>query len=92
MGYPKTLKVYLSSSGYYMELDTRKSDCNFERTPHWHLCQHGRRVGQISAYGSWTTFPSVSSSIRREAEDLTSSYRSQICEYYAYNAENGADY
>ena len=92
MGNPKTLKVNLSSSGYYMELDTRKSDCNFERTPHWHLCQHGRRIGQINVYGSWASSPDVSSSIRREAESLTSSYSSTISEYYAYNRENGSDY
>ncbi len=52
----------------------------------------GCRVGQISAYGSWASYPDVSTSIRKEAEELTSSYRSLICEYYAYNAENGADY
>ncbi len=92
MGTPRTLKVNLSSSGYYMEIDTRKSDCNFERTPHWHLCQHGRRIGQISAYGSWASTPDVSSSIRREAESLTSSYSSEIRSIYEYNRENGADY
>ena len=92
MGTPRTLKVNLSSSGYYMELDTRKSDCNFERPPHWHLCQHGRRIGQISAYGDWTTYPDVSSSIRREAESLTSSYSSTIREYYEHNRQYGADY
>lgn len=92
MGNPRTLKVSLKEYGYYMELDTRKSDCNFERTPHWHLCKNGRRIGQISAYGSWTSTPDVSSSIRKEAEELTSMYSSTICEYYAYNAENGADF
>lgn len=89
---PKTLNVSLSSHGYSMELDIRKSDCNFERTPHWHLCHHGSRIGQISAYGVWTKTPDVSSSIRKEAEQLTSQYSSTICEYYAYNAEYGADY
>jgi len=74
-----------------MEVDTRKSDCNRE-SAHWHLCQHGRRIGQISAYGSWTSRPDVSSSIRKEAEDLTSSYCSQIISTYEYNRSNGSDY
>ena len=89
---PKTLKVNLSSYGYYMELDTRKSDCNFERMPHWHLCQHGRRIGQISVWGDWASTPDVSSAIRKEAEQLTSLYSSEISEYYRYNAEYGSDY
>jgi hypothetical protein len=74
-----------------MEVDVRKSDCNFE-SAHWHLCKNGRRIGQISAYGSWTRTPDVSSSIRKEAEELTSLYSSEIIDCYDYNRINGADY
>lgn len=89
---PRTLKIYLDSYGYYMELDTRKSDCNFERTPHWHLCQRGRRIGQISAWGQWASTPDVSTSVRKEAEELTARYSSEICESYEHNALYGSDY
>ena len=91
MGYPRTLEVSLRESGYHMEVDTRKSDCNRE-SAHWHLCQHGRRIGQISAYGDWTSRPDVSSSIRKEAEDLTSRYHSEIIAAYEHNRQNGSDY
>ena len=91
MGYPRTLKVSLSEYGYSMEVDTRKSDCNRE-SAHWHLCHRGSRIGQISVYGTWTSTPSVSSSIRKEAESLTSSYCREIEDCYAYNRENGSDY
>ncbi len=91
MGYPRTLEVPLRESGFHMEVDTRKSDCNRE-SAHWHLCQHGRRIGQISAYGSWTSCPDVSSSIRKEAEELTDRYSSMIISTYDYNRENGSDY
>ena len=90
MGYPKTLKVDLNEFCYYMELDVSKADCNREEA-HWHLCKRGMRIGQISAYGSWTQYPSESSSIIREAEDLTRRYSSTISEYYNYNRTNGAD-
>ncbi|MBP5674716.1 hypothetical protein J6W91_00085 [Candidatus Saccharibacteria bacterium] len=93
MGNPRTLKVSLDEYGYYMELDTAKQYCAQE-APHWHLCKNGRRIGQISYDGYWTTYPSTdaSSSIIKEAERLTSQYRSEIIEYYNYNKENGADY
>lgn len=91
MGYPRTLKVSLSEYGYSMEVDTRKSDCNRE-SAHWHLCLKGSRIGQIFTYGTWASNPSVSSSIRKEAESLTSSYRREIEDCYAYNRENGSDY
>ena len=91
MGNPRTLKVNLNEYGYYMELDVRKDDCNRE-SAHWHLCKNGRRIGQISAYGTWTSRPAESSSIIREAEELTRSYSSTIIEYYDYNRVNGAGY
>lgn len=92
MSNPRTLKVPLKEYGYYMELDTRSSDCNRERIPHWHLCRNGRRIGQISVYGSWASSPDVSSSVRKEAEDLTDEYAPEITEYYDYNRLYGADY
>ncbi len=93
MGYPKPLKINLSEYGYYMELDTAKQYCAQEQ-PHWHLCKNGKRIGQISASGSWTSYPSTdaNSKIIKEAEQLTSQYRPTIIEYYNYNKENGADY
>lgn len=93
MGVPKELRVDLSDYGYRMVLDTAKQYCAQE-DPHWHLCKNGKRVGQISAYGTWTKYPStdVSSRAIREAEDLTSQYSSTIIEYYNYNKVNGADY
>lgn len=89
MGYPRTLSVPLGEYGYEMVLDTKKDDCNRER-PHWHLCQRGRRIGQISAFGEWTSYPDVSASIRKEAEALTRTYRSEIEDGYDYNRINGA--
>ena len=91
MGYsnPRRFEITLSSSSYHMEVDVNRDDCNREGA-HWHLCQNGRRIGQISAYGSWSSTPDVSASIRREAEDLTSRYRSEIEDTYNWNRENGA--
>ncbi len=89
--YPRTLKISLSSHGYTMEIDTNKSDCNFERTPHWHLCHHGRRIGQISAWGEWTKTPDVSASIRKEAEQFTARFSSMICDYYDHNSRFGTE-
>ena len=93
MGNPRTLRVNLNEHGYRMELDTAKQYCAQE-PPHWHLCKNGIRVGQISADGLWTEYPSTDVSRRaiEEAESLTRSYRSEIIEYYNYNKENGADY
>ena len=93
MGYPRTLKINLNEYGYYMELDIAKQYCAQE-APHWHLCKNGRRIGQISADGYWTTYPSTdaNSSVIKEAENLTRQYRSEIIESYNYNKENGADY
>ena len=88
---PRRFEKSLSEYGYHMEVDTRKSDCNRE-SAHWHLCKNGRRIGQISPYGSWTSYPDVSSSIRKEAEALTSTYASDIVSCYEYNRENGSDY
>lgn len=92
MGSPRTLKVPLDEYGYYMELDTSRWDCSRE-SAHWHLCKNGRRIGQISVYGSWTEYPSTdaSASIIREAEQLTSRYSSEIRDGYEYNRVNGAD-
>lgn len=91
MSTPKRLQVYLSEYGYTMELDTKKDDCNREGA-HWHLCKNGRRIGQITPWGSWTSTPTgVSASIRKEAEDMTAAYSREISDYYNYNRENGAD-
>ena len=92
MATPKRLEVSLSSYGYHMEVDTRKSDCNRERTPHWHLCGKYGRLGSISIYGSWIESPSADRSIVKEAEDLTRRYASEISAVYEYNRENGSDY
>ena len=59
MGYPRTLKINLNEYGYYMELDVSKADCNRE-SAHWHLCKNGRRIGQISTYGIWASYPNCS--------------------------------
>ncbi len=90
---PKRLEKSLSS-GYHMEIDLRKSDCNRERTPHWHLAKGGTRYGSISAYGEWIQQPpkDVPRSVVKEAEDLTRTYSSDIKETYEYNRENGSDY
>lgn len=92
MSNPRTLKVNLDSYGYHMEVDTRKSDCNRERTPHWHLCSKYGRVGSITVYGDWIETPNVDRSIMKEAEKLTSSYASEIREVYEHNRIDGADY
>lgn len=91
MSSPRRLEVSLSSYGYHMEIDTRKSDCNREG-PHWHLCSRSGRVGSITPYGSWVQYPDVDRRIVREAEELTSRYSSQIREAYDYNREHGSDY
>lgn len=90
---PKKLKVDLKEYGYRMELDIAKQYCAQE-PPHWHLCKNGTRIGQISADGYWTSYPSTdaNSKVIEEAEDLTREYRYKIIEYYNYNKENGADY
>lgn len=88
---PKRLKVNLNAQGYTMELDVRKNDCCYNKTPHWHLCHQGYRIAQISVCGEWTSFPDVSPLIIREAEYLTTYYLSEICEYYRFNAIYGLD-
>ncbi len=75
----------LSSYGYHMEIDVTKDDCNRERTPHWHLVCKGRRIGSINIYGIWASKPDVSRSIMKEAEDLTSTWASEISEAYENN-------
>ena len=92
MGYNDPIrfeKTLSTSSAYHMEVDVKKDDCNREGA-HWHLCQGSRRIGQIFTYGSWKETPDVSSSIRREAEELTSIWRSEIESTYNYNREHGA--
>ncbi len=89
---PRTLKVNLSSYGYHMGVDTRKSDCNRERTPHWHLCSRYGREGSISIYGKWVKEPNVDRNIRKEAEELTARYAREISEVYEHNRIDGADY
>lgn len=86
---PRRFEITLSSSSYHMEVDLKKDDCKRE-SAHWHLCKNGRRIGQISTSGYWASVPSESSSIIREAEQLTRTYASTIEEVYRYNAENGA--
>ncbi len=92
MANPRTFEIDLSSYGYHMEVDTRKSDCNRERTPHWHLCGKRERLGSISIYGQWIEYPDVSKHIKKEAEELTSRYASTISEVYEHNRIDGADY
>ena len=87
---PRTLKVDLNEYGYYMELDVSRADCNREAA-HWHLCKNGVRIGQISTYGTWASYPRERSSIINEAELLTSQYSSTIEEYYDHNRMYGAD-
>ena len=91
MSSPRRLEVPLSSSGYHMEVDTRKSDCNRE-SAHWHLCRHGSRVGSINVYGSWVQYPDVDRRIKDEAERLTSRYSYEIREVYDHNRQFGSDY
>ena len=92
MSNPRRLEVSLSSYGYHMEVDTRKSDCNREGTPHWHLCSRSGREGSISVYGSWVEYPSVDRHIVKEAEELTERYAPDIRETYEYNRLYGSDY
>ena len=89
---PERLEVPLSSYGYHMEVDTRKSDCNRERTPHWHLCSRSGREGSISIYGDWVKEPSVDRKIKKEAEDLTRQYAGEISRVYEHNRIDGSDY
>lgn len=92
MANPRTFEIDLSSYGYHMEVDTRKSDCNRERTPHWHLCGKHERLGSISIYGQWIEEPDVSKHLKKEAEELTSRYASTISDVYEHNRIDGADY
>ena len=92
MANPRTFEMDLSSYGYHMEVDTRKSDCNRERTPHWHLCNRNSRVGSISVYGSWIKEPNVDRRVKKEAEELTSRYASIIRDVYDHNRQYGSDY
>ena len=91
MSSPRRLEVRLSSSGYHMEVDTRKSDCNRE-APHWHLGSRSGRVGSITPYGTWIQYPSVERRIMKEAEEITSRYSYEIRDAYEYNREHGSDY
>ena len=84
-------KPLRASSSYHMEVDLAKDDCNRE-APHWHLCQNGRRIGQIFTYGSWASTPDVSASIRNEAEELTRTWRDEIESAYNHTREHGAGY
>ena len=88
---PRKFEIDLSSSGYHMEVDTRKSDCNRERTPHWHLCGRYSRLGSINVYGQWIKNPDVDRRIREEAEELTRRYASTIVEVYDHNRSYGSD-
>jgi len=92
MANPRTFEKDLSSYGYHMEVDTRKSDCNRERTPHWHLCGKHDRIGSISIYGDWIETPDADRKIIKEAEELTSRYSPDIRDAYEYNRVNGSDY
>ena len=66
---PRTLKVELEAHGYYMEIETRKIECNRERTPHWYLCSKKGREGSISVYRTWIKEPIVNRRIKKEAEE-----------------------
>ena len=88
---PRRFEIDLSSYGYHMEVDVKKSDCCRGEAPHWHLW-HGRsRAGSISANGVWIEKPSVDHHIMKEAEELTSRYSSSIVEVYNHNKIYGAD-
>ena len=91
MGYPKRF-VQTIDSVYSMEVDVSKWDCARE-APHWHLCEHGQRVGQIFVGSSaFTKLPSgVNNRIVNKAIELTQTYASDIREAYLYNKDNGAD-
>lgn len=91
MGYPRRFEKSIDSV-YSMEVDVSKWDCARE-APHWHLCERGRRVGQIFVGSStFTELPSgVNNRIVNEAISLTQTYASEIRETYLYNKENGAD-
>lgn len=91
MGYPRRFEQPLKEYGYKMEVDIRKWDCHREPI-HWHLCKNGQRIGQIWVpSATWEDIPPVSSSIMKEAEELTRRYSSEITDTYLYNKENGAD-
>lgn len=91
MSSPRRFEKSLSSYGYHMEVDTRKSDCNRE-APHWHLCNRSGRIGSISVYGSWVQYPNADRRVIKEAEELTSRYSYEIREAYEHNRIDGSDY
>ena len=92
MANPRKFEIDLSSYGYHMEVDRRKSDCHRGETPHWHLWHGNSRVGSIDVYGNWADRPNVERRIEKEAEELTRRYAPTIREVFEYNRENGADY
>lgn len=91
MSHPKTFEKTIDSV-YKMEVDINKWDCARE-APHWHLCERGRRIGQIFVGSSaFSKLPSgVNNRIINDAIDLTRRYASEIRETYLYNKEYGAD-
>ena len=91
MGNPKRFEKDIDSV-YSMEVDVSRWDCARE-APHWHLCERGRRVGQIFVGSStFTELPSgVNNRIVNKAIELTQNYASEIREIYLYNKDNGAD-
>lgn len=91
MGYPKRFEKTIDSV-YSMEVDVIKWDCARE-APHWHLCEKGRRVGQIFVgSAAFKELPSgVPNRIINEAISLTQSYAGEIRDTYLYNKENGSD-
>lgn len=90
---PKLLRVRLfSDRSYYMEVDTKKRNCTKDEQPHWHLCRHGKRIGQITVWGVWKVFPDVAPEVKREAEILTVRNAPEIFNFYYYNASYGYDF
>ena len=91
MSYPKTFEKVIDSV-YSMEVDVSKWDCSRE-APHWHLCERGKRVGQIFVGSSTFSYLpyGVNNRVVNRAIELTQTYASDIRETYLYNKVNGAD-
>lgn len=93
MGTPRKLEVPLTVHGYSLRLDTVKADCIPEDRPHWHLMNHGQRIGTISAFGEWLAIKGeITPAIRQEVEEMTSLYSRRIQTDYQHNALMGDEY
>ena len=89
MSTSRELKVPLTVHGFFLKLDTKKCDCIPANRPHWHLYNHGQKVGSISASGEWIEIElSVKTSVRQEVEELTKLYSRRIQDDYYFNKKN----